>query len=282
MKAVKALAVFAFSGLVFIHGCVSSDEMSVLRNRIEGLEQQLASQDAQLSSTASELKSKLGQRTQADEKIRSQSAELYATIDQIREDLSSLRGRVEEAEYLLKNQQNNQQQAGGEQVQQLEKIAETAGRNEGRIRRIEQYLNIEASAKPAADAAGKPHDESEDAAYNAAKEAFERGEFPQAREKFEGFLKKYPKSPIADNAQFWIGETYYREKWYEKAILEYQKVIESYPKGNKVQSSLLKQGLSFQNLGDKASARLILSELMKKYPQSSEAKIASQKLKEIK
>ncbi|MFQ5486070.1 MAG: tetratricopeptide repeat protein, partial [Desulfobacterales bacterium] len=85
-----------------------------------------------------------------------------------------------------------------------------------------------------------------------------------------------------DNAQFWIGDTYYREKWFEKAILEYQKVIENYPKGNKVPASLLKQGFAFFNIGDKANARLILKELIKKYPQSNETKIAIKKLKEFK
>ena len=58
-------------------------------------------------------------------------------------------------------------------------------------------------------------------------------------------MEKYPKSNSADNAQFWIGEIYYREKWYEKAILEYQKVIENYPQGNKISAALLKQGLHF-------------------------------------
>jgi len=84
---------------------------------------------------------------------------------------------------------------------------------------------------------------------------------------------------MADNAQFWIGEIYYNQKWYEKAILEYQKVIENYPNGNKVQSALLKQGFSFFNLGDKANARLIFTELIKKYPKSNEAEIAKKKLK---
>ncbi|MEK6196353.1 MAG: tetratricopeptide repeat protein, partial [Deltaproteobacteria bacterium] len=70
-------------------------------------------------------------------------------------------------------------------------------------------------------------------------------------------------------------------KWYEKAILEYQKVIENYPKGNKVPASLLKQGFAFLSLGDKANARLILNELAKKYPDTNEGKIAVQKLKEI-
>ena len=42
--------------------------------------------------------------------------------------------------------------------------------------------------------------------------------------KFKELIERFPKSERADNAQFWIGEIYYREKWYEKAILEYQKV----------------------------------------------------------
>ena len=94
-------------------------------------------------------------------------------------------------------------------------------------------------------------------------------------------IQRFPKSERADNSQFWIGEIYYREKWYEKAILEYQKVIEKYPKGNKVPASLLKQGFAFSNLGDKSNSRLILEELIKKYPNSNEAKIAKDKVKEL-
>jgi tol-pal system protein YbgF len=115
-----------------------------------------------------------------------------------------------------------------------------------------------------------------------AKQAFDQGDADTAKKKFKELIERYPKSERADNAQFWIGEIYYREKWYEKAILEYQKVIENYPKGNKVPASLLKQGLAFKNLGDKANARLILEELIRKYPKTSEAKIARDKLKNLK
>jgi len=114
-----------------------------------------------------------------------------------------------------------------------------------------------------------------------AKQAFDQGDFETAREGFQKLIKQHPKSKNADNAQFWIGEIYYREKWYEKAIIEYQNVIEKHPKGNKVPASLLKQGFAFYNLGDKANARLILTELLKKYPKSNESKIARQKLKEF-
>ena len=50
-------------------------------------------------------------------------------------------------------------------------------------------------------------------------------------------------------------------------------MIENYPKGNKVEASLLKQGFAFYNLKDKPNSRLIFKELTKKYPESNEAKI---------
>ena len=60
-----------------------------------------------------------------------------------------------------------------------------------------------------------------------------------------------------------------------------EEVIEKYPDGNKVQASLLKQGFAFLNMGDKANARLILQDLVDKYPASQEARIARQKLKTL-
>jgi tol-pal system protein YbgF len=123
---------------------------------------------------------------------------------------------------------------------------------------------------------------SEQALYDQAKQAFDAGELEKARQGFQEFTKRFPDSQNADNAQFWIGEIYYREKWYEKAIVEYQKVVEDYPRGNKIRSAMLKQGYAFLNIGDKANARLILKELIKKYPNTTEAQLATQKLGQIK
>jgi len=123
---------------------------------------------------------------------------------------------------------------------------------------------------------------SEEEIYRSAKQAFDQGDSEAARRGFQEFIKRYPKSKNADNAQFWIGEIYYREKWYEKAILEYQNVIEKYPQGNKVPAALLKQGLAFSSIGDKANAKLILEELNRKYPKSNEAKVAAETLKTLK
>jgi len=107
------------------------------------------------------------------------------------------------------------------------------------------------------------------------------GESPEVREEYEGawkllqgkdyrgaiaqfkrFLRKYPKSNFADNAQYWIGESYYALKEFDQAILEFDVVRRKYPNGDKVPAALLKQGYAFAELGDRVDARLILQEVI--------------------
>ena len=79
-----------------------------------------------------------------------------------------------------------------------------------------------------------------------------------------------------------MGECFFFEKNYERAILEYEKVTKNYPDGNRVPYALLKQGLSFFNLGDKTSARLLLQQVIRDFPNTNQARIARSKLQEIK
>jgi tol-pal system protein YbgF len=118
-------------------------------------------------------------------------------------------------------------------------------------------------------------------AYEEALKLLERKEYKESIAKFKEFLQKYPKSDYADNAQYWIGENYYAMKQFDQAILEFDSVRRSYPNGDKVPASLLKLGFAFVELGDKVDARLILQELVDRYPQSEEAAKAKDKLKSL-
>jgi tol-pal system protein YbgF len=117
--------------------------------------------------------------------------------------------------------------------------------------------------------------------YKDAYETFQRGDLDGARRKFEAFLKQYPNMELSDNAQFWIGETYYLQKDFEKAILEYEKAISKYPEGDKIPAALLKQGLAFLELGDKTNARNLLKRVTDRYPQTEQAEIAKKRLETI-
>ena len=265
-------------GIVFLcAGCVASKEVTILNSRVTALEKQsaaVASQNRRLDAGDKQMRA-----------IRGQVAGTAAELERLREEIELLRGNLEVTEHQVSKKlgaANDLEEKREIEMRRLEGQLVDANQ---KIDRILQYLNldtpgtVQASQSQDAPAAVTLTDQE---VYDLARKAFDAGKLVEARQGFEDLLKQHPQSKHADNAQFWIGETYYREKWFEKAILEYQKVIEKYPKGNKVPASRLKQGLSFSNLGDKTNARLILRELIKKHPQSNEAKIAGQKLKKLK
>lgn len=273
--------------MIALTGCALQHDVITLDNRLAQAEQRYTEAEQKNRQLEAKLNEYRQIREESDKELRSKTAGQNANIDQLQEEIRILSGKLEEIQYLLNQKIKAFEESSEKRENKLDTIDKTTSLNKDRIARLEQYLNFESAGpdqKPIPPTEKAPTEKvekksSEDDAYLAAKKAYDKGDFNAAREGFDNFLKQYPKSKNADNAQFWIGEIYYREKWYEKAILEYQKVIETYPKGNKVQASLLKQGFAFFNLGDKANARLILSELIKKYPKSNEAKIAEQKLK---
>lgn len=112
----------------------------------------------------------------------------------------------------------------------------------------------------------------------ALKEIREDQAFATGRELMETFLTRYPQDALAVNAAYWVGETYYAEKNYEKAILEFEDIIQKYNDHPKVASAMLKQALSFEATGDKATARLLLQRVIEEFPLSGEAVIAKKRL----
>ncbi|MCJ7830571.1 MAG: tol-pal system protein YbgF [Desulfobacterales bacterium] len=278
-----------------LSGCVLPEDLVILDNRVTSLEQRntdLEKRTLEAEKKQSEVMYMLqGYNQNQDAKefnLRNQTAEVNVSLNKLREDLRALSGKVEELDYGLQKKTAGLDEAEARRETLLQRIQESSAESRGRLQRVEAYLQLEnakgqtpAPRPPESGALPAAKTLSEGELYESARQAFDRGDLEGARQGFQQVLSRFPNSSNADNAQFWIGESYYREKWFEKAILEYQKVMEKYPQGNKVPAALLKQGMSFLSLDDKTNARLVLRELVKKHPQSNEAKIASQKLKEF-
>jgi len=271
-------------------GCATRQEVSRTDNRISNLENRGSDIERSRDQFQQRMEDFRKSQIEKENQLRTQYAELYATVDRLQEQIQLLNGKIEE-----KNYRQNTTLSGdtGDSIDvRVNNLEQTSLSIKDRLLRIEEYLALDGATKktssgkmvpekpPAKEKADIPpaKELAENDLYAKAKQDFDSGELETARTGFQEFLKRYPKSAIADSAQFWVGEIFYRQKWYEKAILEYQKVIENFPKGNKVQAALLKQGFSFFNLGDKSNGKLILKELINKYPSSNEAKIAKQKL----
>ncbi|GAB6061796.1 tol-pal system protein YbgF [Deferrisoma palaeochoriense] len=114
--------------------------------------------------------------------------------------------------------------------------------------------------------------------YDRAYALYKEGKHEEAREAFQRFIELYPKSDLTDNAYFWIGESYYDQREFEKAILAYDKVVQEFPRGDKVPSALLKQAFAFDAIGDPVDARILLKKLLREHPSSEQAAIARKKL----
>jgi tol-pal system protein YbgF len=92
------------------------------------------------------------------------------------------------------------------------------------------------------------------------------------------FIERYPDDDIADNAQYWLGESYYDQKDYQTAGGEFQKVLDRYPRGNKVADAMLKLGFCHAALGKLDRAREVLRHVVEQYPKTSPARLASERL----
>jgi tol-pal system protein YbgF len=117
--------------------------------------------------------------------------------------------------------------------------------------------------------------------YRRALELYKQGQLDQAIEQFRLFLRSAGKSDLADNAQYWIGEAYYSQADYNRAIIELNEVLLKYPQGDQVPGALLALATAFANSGDPIDARLILQKLISAHPSSEEAEVGRKQLQAL-
>ncbi|MFQ6037157.1 MAG: tol-pal system protein YbgF [Candidatus Aminicenantales bacterium] len=117
--------------------------------------------------------------------------------------------------------------------------------------------------------------------YNMAYADYLKGNFQLAIDGFQIYLDNFAESPFADNALYWIGECYFSQKEYEKAIDRFNELILTYPLGDKIPAAYLKKGISLMELGRKEEALAVFKLLVSKYPLEEETKIAQEKIKEL-
>jgi tol-pal system protein YbgF len=121
-----------------------------------------------------------------------------------------------------------------------------------------------ASLDPGALPAGSAQDQ-----YNYAFGLLRQADYPAAEKALRSFLQRYPNDPLAGNAQYWLGETYYVRGDYNNAAAAFAEGYRKYPQGGKGPDSLLKLGMSLGSVGQKRDACLSLAQLDKDFPKAS-------------
>jgi tol-pal system protein YbgF len=115
--------------------------------------------------------------------------------------------------------------------------------------------------------------------YRQALDLYREGKTTEAIEQFRQFARTAgATSALADDAQYWIGESYYHMKDYNRAIIELNEVLLKHPKGDRVPAALLALSTAFADSGDKIDARLLLQKLISDHPDGEETAVGRKKL----
>lgn len=103
-------------------------------------------------------------------------------------------------------------------------------------------------------------------AYDQAFAYLQQANYSDAQRAFTDFLKTYSTHPLAANAQYWLGETYFAQTQYSLAAKTFAKAFQDHPQGQKAPDALLKLALTLEKMNKKDDACLTLGELSKRFP----------------
>lgn len=140
----------------------------------------------------------------------------------------------------------------------------------------------DAEAASVASAATREDPLAESRAYETALSDFRAANYEKAIAGFAAFLKAYPDSTLAPNAQYWMGYAYYARKDYKNALAHQTKLVSTYPQSAKVPDALLNIASNQIELNNLAAAKKHLEEIVAKYPGTNAATIATERLKLLK
>jgi tol-pal system protein YbgF len=217
--------------------------------------------------------------------MRATLADTRANVQQMQRDLSALKERMDETRVQVGRQIGQTNREGDQRIKNLEtRLAKTEEdlkaqgealkAREEAMKQLRETLEAQEKAAPGDGLAEGAVAESDAIRkdYEAAWRTLDKKDYRAAINRFKEFIKKYPKSALVGNAQYWIAESHYALREFDQAIIEFDAVRRKYPRAEKAPAALLKQGFAFAELGEKINARLILQEVVEKYPEAVRAK----------
>ena len=214
-----------------------------------------------------------------------QNAVLQKLVEQLTDQVNILKRSVED----VKGSNQQTQAAVSSRVEsvagQFSAVNSSLDLVLDRLAKLSQQLaetkaKVEVLDTPPASAGAPPRTgpPSAEELYNTAFGDFNKGSYDLARAGFQEYLKNYPDTELSDNAQYWIGESFYTQRKFTEAIQGFDKVLASYPKGDKAPAAALKKGYSLLEIKNNDAGIRELRQLIQKYPNSDSAQLAKDRL----
>lgn len=254
--------------------CGSAISATVLLLAVAGTQQAHAGlfDDEEARRQINDLSIKVNERVDTLSKAQ---IELLNQIQSLREDNAKLRGQLETLQYELEAAKKRQQDFYVDLDGRLRKI-ETAAVTATEAAKPTEGENVAADGsdkKPLADPAAEARD------YEAALNLFKANKLKDSANAFDAFAKTYPDSTLTPNAYYWQGNALTAQRDCKRAIDVYRIVVNKWPQNPRAADSLIGVASCQQELGDAKSAKTTLEAVLIKYPDSSAAATARQRLK---
>jgi tol-pal system protein YbgF len=265
----------AASTLLALSGCVTVPEFQALRRKVEQLEKgHAASDDWGGKPPSGSAAAPTGNRL----------ADLDAEVTALRDEVSRLQGEVDALKKELERTRSEHPAGNpGAAAAPTEGAgAATAGAAAAGTAAVAAPNPVTESPAPSATTASS--EEVRD--YEAAFSLYRAGKYADAIDRFQAFLQTHPSSEFADNALFWMGESYFKLNDFEQAAVAFDRVVKRFPKGNKVPDALYRQGVSLQEIGNRTgqqstyapAACSIFKRIADEYPSSERVAEARRQL----
>lgn len=216
----------------------------------------------------------------------SAQGELFNQLQRMQDQLAQQQGAIE----VLQNQVNQLKQEGLERYQDLDRrigagVAPAATPDNSSTGGAPSAAAGGAAAGAAAAApaaSSEPGDPAKEKLYyDAAFDLIKAKDFDKASQAFTAFLRKYPNSQYAGNAQYWLGEVNLAKGDLQGAGQAFAKVSQLYPKHAKVPDSLYKLADVERRLGHTDKVKGILQQVVAQYPGTSAAQLAQRDLQRL-
>ncbi len=229
-------------------------------------------------------------------------ANLVIQVQELQDEVRMLRGRLEEQSTELENLKRRQRDqyldldqrlsdtrnaqpmvGAGQAVTAQQGPVLSPAQDEPEVRgAMESQSEVTPIEQPVAQSQSAPMSAADEkAAYDQAFQALKELRYADAAEDFQSFLDQYPNSEYADNAQYWLGESYYVTRNYDIALTSFETLISQFPESPKAPDALLKIGYTYYELEQWDSARSALTQVQEQYPGTTLSRLAENRLRSM-
>ncbi|MCU0292349.1 MAG: tol-pal system protein YbgF [Thermoanaerobaculaceae bacterium] len=258
------MRLWVIAGLaVGLTGCVSSGDMELLHREITDVSRQVENLGRQ-STGKGDLEAVSRKMADQSSQVLKSNADIQVELRKLRDQIQALQAELDSTSQRLSALSNEL----------------AAARDQGSL--VQPPPAVPGATSPAASAppapAGGPRSNEPTQLYNAAYEDYLRSNFDLAIQGFREYARRYPNTDLADNAVYWVGESFYSKKQFKEAIDAFTELLNTYKSSDKAAAALLKKGLAYLEMGDRSQAVINLQYVLYEHPGSKEADLARARL----